>query len=523
MTRPGDPTSPGDPSPPSTSPPTTRPLSRVTLSGPDLGTVDLEFVGEAARNDAPNDATGAGAAGHAQTDGPSAPPQDDLADFDPRLYEAALPRPEPLSAESFLPVLHPQQFAELLGDLRGELSLIPDEATRAALNSRARLLHLNVEGYRVNHAQARAALTRVLAETGVGVRTSWGRQQEHLAFMNAASSSVERDYEAATAAIEQARAERFDALIASGARPDTTSAEDLYTQQAVMTLAREGHAVRPPEQRSGSKRVFNAFAVFSKFFVGIISGVSINLLFNPESRLYLTLIALTAGVMFSVLLLWLVDELAYRAKLAPGTPGMAHPRAYTGGILAVTALYLGVEGFLNWDGILRVTAEIAANAAQQGQLTDLSAAPEQSGAPQHWSLLTFTLALVGMAAGAALMQGRERARAVLERERLAARVAQLKAQGALGAAARATDHVAYLELARDRLAPPRDVTSPDHARLNERVLHHWEQERDAQVQAISARLRGEAQELQAILEDFAAQVQAARFPRPRRGLRALLG
>lgn len=517
MTRPGYPTSPGDPSPPNTSP-TARPLSRVTLSGPDLGTVDLEFEGEAARNGAD---AGKDAGKHTAPHAPAAA-QDTGPDFDPRLYEAALPRPDPLSAEAFLPVLDPAQFAALLDDLRGELSLVPDEATRAALNSRARLLHLNVEGYRVNHEQARSALTRVLAETGVGVRGSWERQQEHLTFMNAASGGVERDYEAATAAIEQARARRFEALVGVGARPDTTGAEDLYTQQAVMDLAREGHAIRPPEQKSGSKRVFNGFAVFSKFFVGVISGVSINLLFNPESRLYLTLIALTAGVMFSVLLLWLVDELAYRAKLAPVTPGMAPARAYTAGIVAVTALYLGVEGFLNWDGILRVTAEIAANAAQQGQLTDLSALPETDTAPQHWSLLTFTLALVGMAAGAALVQGRERARAVLERERLAARVAQLKAQGTLADAARATDHVTYLERARDRLAPPRDVTSPDHARLNERVLHHWEQERDSQVQAISSRLLAEAQHLQATLEDFAGQVQAARFPPPRRGLRALL-
>ncbi|MCD0159552.1 hypothetical protein IHN57_20080, partial [Deinococcus sp. 6GRE01] len=95
--------------------------------------------------------------------------------------------------------------------------------------------------------------------------------------------------------------------------------------------------------------------------------------------------------------------------------------------------------------------------------------------------------------------------------------------GTLESAARAADHVTYLERARDRLAPPRDVTSPDHARLNERVLNHWEQERDSQVQGISARLLAEAQGLQATLEEFAAQVQAARFPRPRRGLRALLG
>ncbi len=502
-----------------------RPLSRVTLSGPDLSTVNLEFEDGARERRAdtqqvivpPFPEEPPVEAEVAPVTSPAEEP------FDPALYEAALPVPDPLAAEAFMPVLTPAHFGELLEDLSGELQLVRDEAARAALTSRSRLLRLNVEQYRVNFELARTTLNRVLAETGVGVRTSWARQQEHLNFMNAASSGVERAYEQATEAIEQARAARFEALAQAGVRPDTVTAEDFYTQQALSQLAAEGHAVRPPEQKSGSKRVFNAFAVFSKFFVGLISGVSINLLFNPESRLYLTLIALTAGVMFSVLLLWLVDELSYRAKLAASTPGMSRPVNYVLGIVAVTLLYLGVEGFLNWDGILRTTQEIAANAAQQGQLTDLSTAPDGPVMPEHWSLLVFTLALVGMAAGAALIQGRERARGVLERERLTARVSALKAGGTWHEVARATDLVTYLEAARDRLAPPRDVTSPDHARLNERVLSHWESERDGQVQAVTGALVREARALHETLEEFAAQVQAARFPQRRAGWRGLLG
>ncbi|EYB69291.1 hypothetical protein DEIPH_ctg009orf0036 [Deinococcus phoenicis] len=433
-------------------------------------------------------------------------------------YEAALPHPGPLTAEQFMPVLPPDDFAAFLEELTRELPLVQDDAARAALNTRARVLRLNLEQYRVNHGVARATLTRVLAETGAGVRETWARQDAHLRFMNAASGGVERDYTRATGQIEEARRERFGVLTLHGARPDTQSAESFYQQQALSDLAREGHPLRPPEEQTGSKRVFNAFAVFSKFFVGVISGVSINLLFNPESRLYLTVIALTAGVMFSVLLLWLVDELAYRARLAQSTPGMGRPAAYLTGIVGVSLLYLGVEGFLNWDGILRVTQEIAANAAQQGQLTDLSAAGDLGAAPPHWSLLAFTLALVGMAAAAALLQGRERARGVLERERLAARVAQLKQTREYADAARAADAVAYLEAARDRLAPPRDVTSPDHARLNERVLNHWEQERDTQVQTLSAGIVRDARQLQDALEEFAGQVQAAQHPQRRGGL-----
>ncbi|MDV6375964.1 hypothetical protein [Deinococcus arenicola] len=446
----------------------------------------------------------------------SGPNPNDPGAFDLSSYAAALPRPEALSAEQFLPVLRPGQFSELLEDLRGELQLVPDEAARSALTSRARILRLNVDQYTINYDAARTTLDRVLAETGVGVRTSWSRQQDHLNFMNAASGDVERDYLRATEEIEAARQGRFEALSRYGVRPDVNSAGDFYHEQALAELAREGHALRPPEGRSGSKKVFNAFAVFSKFFVGIISGVSINLLFNPESRLYLTVIALTAGIMFSVLLLWLVDELAYRAKLATRTQGMARPIAYMSGIVVVTALYLGVEGYLNWDGILRVTQQIAANAAQQGQLTDLSAASDTPTEAQHWSLLTFTLALVSMAAGAALIQGRERARILLERERLAGKVAELKTEGRYADAARATDHVTYLEMARDRLAPPRDVTSPDHARLNERVLNHWEQERDGQVQSIAAELVREARAVQDALEAFAQELTQARHPQERR-------
>ncbi|WP_235610470.1 hypothetical protein [Deinococcus aerius] len=123
-----------------------------------------------------------------------------------------------------------------------------------------------------------------------------------------------------------------------------------------------------------------------------------------------------------------------------------------------------------------------------------------------------------MAASAALLQGRERARALLERERLSARVAGLKASREYADAARATDAVAYLEAARDRLEPPRDVTSPDHARLNERVLNHWEQERDTRVQTLGADLVRDARQLQDALEEFAGQVQSAQHPQKRPGL-----
>ena len=488
-------------------------LEGVNLGGPDLSDVTLRFseedyLGEQALNDAPSETPPA----------PPTPAPLSAESPSPAVYEAALPIPDPLRAEQFMAVLPPERFETLLSELTGQLQLISDEGVRATLTTRGRLLRLEVEQYRVDYDIARQTLNRILAETGVGVRDAWTRQQDHLRFMNAAQSGVERDYMDATAQIEQARSQRFETLAQYGAAPDTPDAESLYQQLALTELAAEGAPIRPPDQKSGSKRVFNAFAVFSKFFVGLISGVSINLLFNPESRLYLTLIALSAGVMFSVLLLWLVDELAYRAKLSPHTPHMGRPWGYILGILGVSAIYLGVEGFLNWDGILRVTQEIAANAAQQGQLTDLNSVSDAPATPQHWSLLAFTLGLVSMAVGAALIQGRERARTVLERERLATRVATIKLARGHTDAARAADQVAYLEAQRERLAPPRDVTSPDHARLNERVLTHWEQERDSQVSGLSSALSRDAQTLWRTLEEYAAQVLEARYPKPRRGL-----
>lgn len=480
--------------------PTGPKLEGVTLGGPDLSDVRMQFSEETYL-------------GEAQP--PQSGPQPSPLEAAEPTYEAALPQPDPLTPEQFMPVLAPRHFAELLEDIRSQLQLIPDERQRAALTMRGRLLQGHIEQYRVNHEAARQTMTRVLAETGVGVRDAWRRQQDHLRFMNEANRTVEQEYAQASAALEAARAGRFRTLSQYGAVAQTHDAEGLFQQLALAQLAQEGHPIRPPEQRSGSKRVFNAFAVFSKFFVGLLSGVSINLLFNPESRLYLTLIALTAGVMFSVLLLWLVDELSFRAKLAQRTPHMSRPWTYTLCILLVSAIYFGVEGFLNWDGILRVSQEIAANAAQQGQLTDLSA-PETAVSPQHWSLLAFTLGLVAMAVGAAVIQGRERARTILERERLAARVAALKLGGQFSQAAYDTDLVNYLERTRADLQPPREVISGDHARLNERVLGHWEQERDSQIRTLGSGIVQEARRMQESLEDYAEQVLEARYPRTRK-------
>ena len=426
----------------------------------------------------------------------------------------ALPTPAPLSAEQFMPVLPPSELDVYLGDVRRDLALIEDEAQRSELLRRARILDLKLRQYEVDYAVTHSALTRALAETGAGVRDSWTRQEQHLRYLNDTSSASERAYTQASEALERAEAQRFEALTGQGLSPDTRSAEDLYQQAALSSLASEGQPFRPEPEKSWSARAFSFFATFSKFFVGLLSGVSINLLFNPDSRLYLTIIALSAGVMFSVLLLWLLDELAYRARLAPSMRQSAAPFA---AIVVVTLLYLSVEGFLNWDGILRVTQQLAANAAQSGVLQDLSApGADVPMTPQHWSLLAFTVALVSMAVGAAIVQGQGRARVQLEHERLRGRVAQLKASGNLLSTARAAELPSLLQEARDRLEPPRPVVSPKNARLNERVLNWWEQERDNQVSELSGAIVAQARELQTALETLAQDVQRARFPKVRR-------
>ena len=432
---------------------------------------------------------------------------------------AALPTPEALSAEQFMPVLPPDELGVYLGDVVRDIHLIAGEAQRSELLRRARILELNVRQYEVNYRVTFAALTRALAETGVGVRESWSRQEQHLRFMNEASSSSERAYLEASEAVERAKEQRFETLTQHGVSPYTRSADELYGQAALAEMASEGQPYRPEPEKSFSGRAFAFFAVFSKFFVGLLSGVSINLLFNPDSRLYLTIIALSAGVMFSVLLLWLIEELAYRSRLSASKREAAAPVL---AIVLVSALYLAVEGYLNWDGILRVTQELAANAAQSSTLQDFSApGADLPATPQHWSLLAFTVALVSMAVGAALVQGQGRAQAQRETERYSAKVAQLKRGGAWLEAARATDLPALLEDARDRIQPPRDISSPKHAKLNERVMNWWEKERDSQISELGSAIVGEASELQKRLESLAQDVQQARFPKVRRGLAGL--
>jgi hypothetical protein len=437
------------------------------------------------------------------------------------LHLPDLPAPAPLTAEQFMPVLPPPTLGAYLGEVNRDLMQLGDEAARTELTRRSRGLELRLNQYEVNYGVTHAALTRALAETGVGVRDSWSRQEEYLRFMNDQGSASERAYRQATEAIERATQQRFDTLIERGHSPHLPDADALYMQSALASLAAEGQPYRPEPRKTFSGRAFNFFAVASKFFVGLLSGVSINLLFNPDSRLYLTVIALSAGVMFSVLLLWLLEELAYRSRLG-GTRRVIAGRILA--IVAVSLLYLGVEGYLNWDGILRVTQQLAANAAQSSTLQDLSA--PDSGVPvtpEHWSLLAFTVALVGMAVGAALVQGRNRAFDQLETERLSGRVAQLRSSGELQEAARAADLPAWLEEARERIRPPKDISSPRHAKLNERVLGWWEQERDSQISELSGAIVREAKEVQVLLESLALDVQRARFPVRRRGLAGLLG
>ncbi|WP_225429855.1 hypothetical protein [Deinococcus detaillensis] len=444
------------------------------------------------------------------------PPADPASD---QSHLAALPTPEALSAQQFMPVLPPAELETYLSDVQRDIQLIDDEAQRSDLLRRARVLDLGVRQYEVNYNVTYAALTRALAETGVGVRQSWSRQEQHLKFMNDSSSASERAYTQATEAIEQATQQRFDALIEQGVSPYTRDADDLYGQAALASLAKDGQPYRPEPDKSLSAKAFSFFAVFSKFFVGLISGISINLLFNPDNLLYMTIIALSAGVMFSVLLLWLLEELAYRTQLSKNRRSAA---SLVTAILLISSLYLVVEGYLNWDGILRVTQQLAANAAQSSTLQDLSSpSSDVPTTPQHWSLLAFTVSLVSMAIGAALIQGRNRAHHQQEDERLSRRVADLKTSGDLRSAAHATTLPALLEDARSRIQPPRDISSPKHAKLNERVLNWWEKERDTQISELSSAIVSEAQGLQKALETLAQDVQRSRFPKTRRGLAGL--
>lgn len=429
-----------------------------------------------------------------------------------------LPAPAPLQPEQFMPVLLPATLAAYLRESAQDLLSLDDEAVRSELRRRARVLELRVEQYAVNYAATYAELSRALAETGAGVRDSWVRQEEHLRNRHEITSGSERAYLEATQALNTAEQGRFEALSRLGVRPDTRTSADLYTQLAIQQLAADGRPYRPAQRRSLSAQLFGFFATFSKFFVGLLSGVSINLLFNPDSRLYLTVIALVAGVTLSVLLLWLVEELSYRARIGLGKS------AYTSiaFIVLVAALYLGVEGFLNWDGILRVTQQLAADAASSGTLTDLSTAPDtQAAPPQHWSLLAFTLGLVSMAVGAAVVQGNNRAGLQLEHERLESQIARLKQRPDLQEAARAAEMPALLHEARSRITPAQDVTNPKHARINEQVLNWWEKERDERVGELSRAIVREAAELQAMLEALGSDIQAARFPKPRRKVAGL--
>lgn len=423
----------------------------------------------------------------------------------------ALPPPAPLAPEQYMPALPPARFLEYLRAAESETQLLADAALRSDLQRRARTLGLRLDQYAVNYEAAAAALSRALAETGAGVRDSWARQEDHLRRREALSSSGEQAQLDAAQALRDAEQRRFETLSRLGVRAETRTAADLYTQLAVQALAAAGRPFRPAQQRSLSAQIFGMFATFSKFFVGLLSGVSINLLFNPDNRLYLTVIALCAGVLLSVLLLWLVEELSYRSRLKAGA-AVYGPIAF---IVLVAALYLGVEGFLNWDGILRVTQQLAADAASSGVLTDLSQSAPEAAPPQHWSLLAFTLALVSMAVGSAIVQGRNRAGLQLERERLETQIALLKKDPACQEAARLTEWPALLEASLGRVPPPRPL-APTQARFNEQMLSWWEQERDSRVGELSRAIARESQEVQRALEQFASDVQRARFPARRK-------
>jgi hypothetical protein len=218
--------------------------------------------------------------------------------------------------------------------------------------------------------------------------------------------------------------------------------------------SQEFYAVKAQDERLASgeaspllpaqTRLKTAFLWISKVLVGVMSGVSLNMLFNPDGYELLTAAAMIVGVGLAVLMLDLVSSLAYRAKLA------THPR-YLLVLIAVVLAYSITEAWLNYDGVISVSRAMAEMTANEGQLLGES---EPTSAPAHYSLLAFTLCLVWFSALFAALSGRDKALTDQYNQQNTIQAAKLRKAGKLTDDASVIDEPQFLLTVKAQIQQP---------------------------------------------------------------------
>lgn len=219
--------------------------------------------------------------------------------------------------------------------------------------------------------------------------------------------------------------DRFNMLHKYGLS-EAKDADDFFRQRAL--IEREAKPENRTMQRNWMEKLFVPSA---ELLVGGISGLGIDKMINPDGNYLYLAFALFIGVSLSVLYLFLIKQTSYdaivRAQKDDKSPQIT--------ALVLMGVYMLIEASLNYEGLIKISAQRAAQVAAE-------ASGKPVGEPQlQYPLLLLAMGLIAFATYANLIKGRQLAM----RDSIANDIARMKMKDEFAAVATAIDRPAFLK------------------------------------------------------------------------------
>lgn len=321
----------------------------------------------------------------------------------------------------------PDQLRNALNTVEQEISFCPPDRQKT-FKTRALNIRVEIDKYENYYNQGQIYIQQLTGPTAEA-ETEEDQTKNHRTDSNVL---LEKH-------IQSAHKRAFD-LIHKHGQSGAKNCDDFHQKKAKNDQLAKGESPKPlPPKPSLIKKVFFSPA---KISVGLASGVSLNMFFNPQDDKIIMAAAFLMAIGLGVFLLALAYSFSFRAKSEPEKAGKYHLATAT-----ITIFYLITEGWLNYDGVISLTQQAAMISASQ----TFGQASETAHAPMHLSLLVFTFCLIIFAVLMSVLEGRDDGARALEKRDNDTAAAKLKNDPKLNEEVKVLEEAKFLESMRPKV------------------------------------------------------------------------
>lgn len=343
----------------------------------------------------------------------------------------------------YFAALHPSKLSASLRKVEAAISKSEDTREKARANNAVESIKLRIDKYTSRYEIFTEKARSIL---GSGARSEIAKLRAknqlektlegHQYFME---DAVDVDLD-----IKAAKYRAYEAKHKYGL-PKVRDADDLYMQQAEQELLRsEDVPSPPPRMAEGFKKVV---LLFVKLVVGYFNGLSVNKMINPYNIDLYTWISMIGCMVIAYMVITFLASLAERVKKGH------RPKLYIPALAVTLLSYMAVEAWLNYEGVVTITRLNAEQQMAQSSRRGLDD-DEEFNAPNHFSLMFFSMLVVAFSGGLAILEGRDKADRDQRYQNLRIRAAHLRLNDELKNHAADIDEADLLESYRPNIKPP---------------------------------------------------------------------